>query len=439
MVSPSLRIGIIGAGWGGLAAAWRLCQAGHSVVIWDMAPQTGGRARSGVPPPLSCPVELDCGQHIMIGAYSATLALMRELGVQSDQVLHRRPLELCRPDGQGLRLPPGPPTRAFVLGVLRHAGWTAKDKWVVLRELMRWRLAGFECPEHLTVEQWCRLPPRVMEQWIEPLCVAALNTPVNRASARVLMRVLGDALFAGPGGSDLLLPKVPLHDLLPGPAQAALARQGAEIHLHRRVKGVHAAPQDRWWVDDQLVDRLIVATSAVEAARLIAPWDADWATQAQSIQHEPIVTTWVHVPDEARRPWATPMVSLAGVRGPAQFAFDLGAMGHPWKGGIALVASAPGAWLDGGVAALESAALEQARQAGLFIRSDGVRVSPQVVRSVAERRATFRCEAGMRRPRARAANGQLRVVGDYVEGPYPSTLEGAVRSGLTAADSLINS
>lgn len=438
-MSQRVRIGIIGAGWSGLAAAWRLCQANHSVVVWDMAPQTGGRARSGIAPPVSCPVDLDCGQHIMIGAYSATLALMRELGVQAEEVLHRRPLELCGPDGQGLRLRPGPPTGAFLLGVLRHPGWTPKDKWGVLRELTRWRLAGFECPEHLTVLQWCRLPPRVLAEWIEPLCVAALNTPMEHASARVLMRVLGDALFAGPGGSDLLLPKVPLHDLLPGPAQAALARRGAELHLHCRVKVLRPSQQGRWWVDDQLVDRLIVATSAVEAARLISPWDAPWATLARSLQHEPIVTTWVQRPHETMRPWATPMVSLAGVTGPAQFAFDLGAMGHPWQGGIALVCSAPGAWLDGGVTALEAAAVDQACRAGLFTRADGRDLHPQVVRSVAERRATFRCEAGMHRPPARAANGQLLVAGDYVDGPYPSTLEGAVRSGLTAAHIIINS
>ena len=40
---------------------------------------------------------------------------------------------------------------------------------------------------------------------------------------------------------------------------------------------------------------------------------------------------------------------------------------------------------------------------------------------------------GLRRPPARVAEG-LFAAGDYVDGPYPATLEGAVRSGLAAAD-----
>lgn len=433
-----MKIGIVGAGWAGLAAAWRVCRMGHDVVLWDMAPQPGGRARSGVNPPPQCPVALDCGQHIMIGAYSATLGLMQELGVDPQDALHRRSLELCGPDGTGLRLRPGSPTWAFLSGVVGHPHWSPLDKLRVLLELTRWRLHRFDCPEHVTVAQWCRLPPRVMADWIEPLCVAALNTPVDRASSKVLMRVLGDALFAGPGGSDLLLPRVPLHDLLPGPALAALTQRGADIRLHCRVAAIEPMEAGRWSVDEVLVDRLIVATSPTEAARLIRPWDPAWANAAQDLVHEPIVTTWLHVPGCRL---ASPMISLAGFAGPAQFAFDLGAMGHPWKGGLALVSSAPGAWLDSGLEALQAAAVEQAEQAGLFKgRLEGAG-DPEVVRSIAERRATFRCEAGQHRPAATAAArfGGLHVAGDYVDGPYPSTLEGAVRSGLNAASVVTNS
>jgi len=56
-----------------------------------------------------------------------------------------------------------------------------------------------------------------------------------------------------------------------------------------------------------------------------------------------------------------------------------------------------------------------------------------VVQTVVEKRATFACTTGLRRPPARVAAG-LFAAGDYVDGPYPATLEGAVRSGLAAAD-----
>ncbi|MFN6996374.1 MAG: phytoene dehydrogenase, partial [Aquincola tertiaricarbonis] len=58
-------------------------------------------------------------------------------------------------------------------------------------------------------------------------------------------------------------------------------------------------------------------------------------------------------------------------------------------------------------------------------------VVPTVLRTLAERRATFLCTPGLDRPPAAVAPG-LWAAGDYVEGPYPATLEGAVRAGQAA-------
>jgi hypothetical protein len=121
-------------------------------------------------------------------------------------------------------------------------------------------------------------------------------------------------------------------------------------------------------------------------------------------------------------PWPVPMLALRSNSGaPAQFVFDRGAM--PQGRLLAFVVSA--ARLDS--AALRQAVLEQARsQLGLDLH---------VLRSVTEKRATFACTPGLRRPPMRIAPGLL-ACGDYVDGPYPATLEGAVRSGLRAAQAL---
>ena len=52
-----------------------------------------------------------------------------------------------------------------------------------------------------------------------------------------------------------------------------------------------------------------------------------------------------------------------------------------------------------------------------------------------EKRATFACTPGLQRPGMQVAAGLL-ACGDYIAGPYPATLEGAVRSGLAAARAL---
>jgi hydroxysqualene dehydroxylase len=58
-----------------------------------------------------------------------------------------------------------------------------------------------------------------------------------------------------------------------------------------------------------------------------------------------------------------------------------------------------------------------------------------VVQTVVEKRATFACTPGLQRPRMQVIPGvqSLTACGDYVEGPYPATLEGAVLSGTAVA------
>ena len=95
---------------------------------------------------------------------------------------------------------------------------------------------------------------------------------------------------------------------------------------------------------------------------------------------------------------------------------------------LAFVVSGAAAWVERGAAATEAAILAQAAaELGSHLRAP-----LRVVRTMVEKRATFACVPGLRRPPITVAPG-LFAAGDYIEGPYPATLEGAVRSGLAAA------
>ena len=118
-----MKIAVIGAGWAGLAAAVRATEAGHAVTVYEMAARPGGRARELVIDGLA----LDNGQHILIGTYRASLALMHTVGVDIGAAFERRPLELRYPDGRGLRLPAGPAWLVLGLGVMRCRGWNLND------------------------------------------------------------------------------------------------------------------------------------------------------------------------------------------------------------------------------------------------------------------------------------------------------------------------
>jgi len=424
------RVAVIGAGWSGLAAALEATSLGAAVTLFEMAPAAGGRARD-----LNAGSDdgLDNGQHICIGAYAETLRLMAAVGVAEGDAFLRTPLRLVDARGEGLRLPPGRAVPAFARGVLGRRGWSWRERIALLWVAGAWARGGFACSPQATVADLATsLPPAVRRGLIEPLCVAALNTPADAASGVVFLRVLRDALAAGRGASDLLLPRRGLSALLPAPALARLEASGARIRLGHRVERLEASAttDSRWQLDGEHFDAVVIAASPVEAARLVAPHDAAWAARAAALRYEPIVTVY------ARRAGARlpePMLLLpADDARPAQFVFDRGRLGGP-SGLFAFVVSGAAAWVERGLAATEAATLAQAH-GELAAHLDG---PLEPVRTIVEKRATFRCTPGLDRPPTAVAPG-LAAAGDYVEGPYPATIEGAVRSGVGAARSLLS-
>ncbi|MDO4725445.1 MAG: hydroxysqualene dehydroxylase HpnE, partial [Comamonadaceae bacterium] len=459
------RVAVVGAGWAGLAAAVAACQAGAQLTLFEASRQPGGRARNvalagaGGQPAL----RLDNGQHILIGAYRASLGLMHTVGLDAARCLQRLPLDLRDAQGQGLALPAWPsrlpaplqaPAQALgtAWALLRAQGWGWGERLALLRRLQAWQRAGFACAPTASVAQLCAgLPPAVVQQLIEPLCTAALNTPLAQASGAVFLRVLQDSVAGGPGSADLLLPKVPLGDLLAEPAWRWLQAQGAQLRLGQRIGQLQpAAEADAGWLlDGQRFDAVLLATPAGEALRLLRPLAAEaeaaakaaasadlrsWLQQAEALRHEAIGTVFLRAADaDASLPspslLARPMLALAP-GGVAQYVFDRQQLtGEP--GLLAWVAST----LD---AALDKAALTQRvlAQAQALPGLAGRRWQP--VASIIEKRATFACTAGLQRPGQRPCSAWpgLLVCGDYVHGPYPATLEGAVRSGQQAVAAL---
>ncbi len=417
-------LAVIGAGWAGLAAAVEATRAGHAVTLFDMAPQAGGRAREVMHDGLA----LDNGQHILIGAYTQTLRLMREVGVDVEAVLLRTPLRLSEPDGRGLHLPAGSPLWTFAAGVLRRKGWSLRDRLALLTAAGSWAARGFRCNPSLTVGELTHgLGDALRRDLIDPLCVAALNTPSAEASASVFLRVLRDALFSGPGSADLLLPRASLDALFPAPAAAWLAARGATLRLGTRVQRLERDAAG-WRVDGVHFDAVVLATPPTEAARLVEAIAPDWARRAATFDHEPIVTVYVQA-GRTRLPEA--MLALpGGADAPAQFVFDRGQLGGP-TGLLAFVISGARPWVDAGREATVAATLAQARRALVALLTG----EPELRLYITEKRATFRCVPGLQRPAAEIAPG-LHAAGDHVDGPYPATLEGAVRSGVDAVSRL---
>ena len=425
-----MKVAVIGAGWAGCAAAVEATRLGHHATVFEAARTAGGRARRLDVAFCGETIALDNGQHILIGAYSETLRLMADVGVNIPKTLHRMALRMQFPDGSGLKLPSSvllPAPLDALVGIALARGWSWGDKLSLLKTATLWQLQKFQCAPQLSVADLCnKVSPRIMASLIEPLCVSALNTPADRASGQVFLRVLQDSLFAHEGGSNLLLPKTDLSALLPNAALAWLAAQGGQTRLGCRLGSI--IEQDKSWclVDAANAplgqfDRVILACPPAEAARLALSTAlpcAGWLAQANGLRYEAIATVYAHAPG-ARL--AQPMLALASSSTqPAQFVFDRGQLGGP-TGLLAFVVSAS---QQGSVEIAAQVTVQAAQQIGLQ--------HLQVLQTVVEKRATFACTPGLQRPAAQVTPGLL-ACGDYVDGPYPATLEGAVRSGLQAA------
>jgi squalene-associated FAD-dependent desaturase len=359
------RVAIIGAGWAGLAAAVEAVEAGHAVTVYEAARTLGGRARTlEVPLPQGGTATLDNGQHILIGAYVETFRLMEHVGVATESAMLRLPLVLRDPQGRGLALPSWPAPWDAAAGILGARGWNWRDKLSLLRAAAAWQLAGFRCDGALSVAELTRsLTPRVRAQLIEPLCVSALNTPAERSSATVFLRVLRDALFGRGhgtwGGSNLLLPRQELGRLFPDAAEAWLRGRGAQLRIGQRAQAL-CPDADGWRIDAERHDAVVLATP-VSWKRCGLLQDGGIAAgtlagDAQALTHEAIAT--IYVTGGPRLP--LPMLALASGPGtPAQFVFDRSQLGGP-AGLLAFVVSASTA----DKAVLEQEVVAQAKAEG---------------------------------------------------------------------------
>lgn len=444
-----------------MAAAVIATQTGHHATVFEASQALGGRARvvNGSLPD-GTPVTLDNGQHILLGAYSQTLHLMQQVGVNLGQALLRLPLTLQFPDGKGLKMPDWPAPFDAAWGIATARGWTWSDKISLLRAASGWQRAGFTCAGRLSVAQLCQkssstpypISPRVMAELIEPLCVSALNTSAHAASAQVFLRVLQDAMFSKSiplgnmvgkntsfGSSNLLLPLRDLSNLFPHAAAAWLIKHGGRVRMGDRVESLEFDPTG-WQVSSvlgkQAFDAVILAGSASnmtkvgvniaytatnlvaeEINHLIHREAASWLDRVNALRYEAITTVYAYAKNVRL---TQPMVTLrSDTQYPAQFVFDRGQLGGP-AGLLAFVVSAS----TGEREVLQRQVLAQgAAQLNLS--------ELQAVQTIVEKRATFACTPGLQRPGALIAPGLL-VCGDYVAGPYPATLEGAVRSAQQA-------
>lgn len=433
-------VAVIGGGWAGCAAAVALADAGHAVTLYEAARSLGGRARAVD----AQGRQLDNGQHILLGAYDQTLGLLRRLLVDPRQALLRLPLQMRYPPGQGLMdfvAPPLPAPLHMLVALLRAKGLARADKLALARfsttaRWMGWQLHT-DCSVAELLERFDQTPDLIRLMW-RPLCLAALNTAPEHASAQVFLAVLRDSLGAKRAASDMLVPRLLLDQLFPDAARRHVEGRGGKVLTGARVDAL-TGEDGRWRVGTNAgcvkYDGVVLATAPWQAAALLRalPGLDALAGQLDAFAYEPISTVYLQYDPALRLPLPFCALLDEPARGHwGQFVFDRGQLDPGQAGLLAVVIS--GASEAAGLARDALAARVAAQLAASF--GDPALAQPAWQQVITEKRATFACTPGLVRPPNATGLPGLVLAGDYTDGEYPATLESAVRSGLQAARAL---
>jgi squalene-associated FAD-dependent desaturase len=425
------HVAVIGGGCAGLAAATRLAQQGLQVTLYESSPQLGGRARG-----LSWKGQrLDNGQHILLGAYRDTLGLMHLASVDMAQALLRLPLQLEMHRRFKLKACAYLPAPLHILAGLMFAhGLSWQERWSAICFMARLRGIGFRLDHDLPLATWltqCSQPETVTRWLWEPLCLAALNTPLHTASAQVFLNVLRDSFAKAKSDSDMLLPKQDLSRMLAEPLSDYIRSKDGQVRLGVAVTGIRKIGQGYEVIspnDTRYFSQVVIATSPFRAGALLAelPEMEESHRLIDVLMYQPIYTVYLQYPGETRLD--KPMLGFA--EGYSQWVFDRGQL-YGQHGLMAVVISAEG----------RHQVMTQERLAVAVIEEMGHHFpalpAPIWHKVIAEKRATFACTDGLQRPAAITPLAGLYLAGDYVAGDYPATIEGAVRCGLYCADHII--
>lgn len=370
-----------------------------------MAPQLGGRARNVSWGNL----QLDNGQHILTGACTSTLALMTQVGIQPASVLRRTPLLFTTPQRRMAPWMANGTHWQRALGLLSHAEMSWTERWAWLKCILSMQWSRPESWQGKTASDWLsQHAPGAVRPWLEALCVSAMNLPADQADAIVFLTLM-QASFESPQASDLLLPRVGLSDLLPHQAAQWLLANGAQIKLGHHVKDLKPLLE---------TGAVILACSALEAARLTCVASPSWSQQARHIEYGAIATVYTRWPGSAPELLDPLVIMPVGSDSPAQVVMDLGLL----RGD----ATHQGLW--SWVISHAQCSREEAAQQVLTQAQAIWGMQPDLVACFLDPRATLLCRPQTQRPGHEVAPN-IWACGDYIRSELPSTLEGAVRSG----------
>lgn len=438
---------VIGGGFAGLAAGVALSEAGRRVRLLEQKPYLGGRARSFQDSSTGSTV--DNGQHLFMGCYHATMKFLETIG--ASERIHFQPqlrVPFIDPGRKNteLRCPGLPSPWHLVSGVFLSNSFSFREKLHVLR-MGRALQAETRLPRdassanQLTVEAWLQQlgqPERLRRNFWDLICIAVMNEDPRIASAALFEQVLRRALFTSPLDSRLGIPLKGLSECYTDAAVQAIHERGGQVELRRDVRELvitEGACRGARFADGTVVEAdQIVCAVPWYVVPMLLPSDVmvsgTFFSRVLKLQPAPIISIYLW--------FDRPVTNLdfAGLRGTTiQWLFNRGRLLGSGENYVSLVLSGAHDHISRSKEDLQDTAL--AELATLLPGVQDAKLLHSLV--IKERFATFSPRAGVESLRLTAETPVrgLYLAGDWTDTGLPATIEGAVQSGYTAAQKIL--
>ena len=409
------HVHVVGAGLAGLAAALSLVERGVGVTVYEAGPAAGGRCRSYFDRELGC--RIDNGNHLLLSGNAAAFAFLDQVGARDTMAGPSIPafpfMDLASGERWVVR-----PTRGRVpFWIFDPRRRVPGTRWSEYLQLVALRRAGPEA----TVADALR-PGPLFHRLLEPLAIAALNTPTETGSARLLNAIVGESLAAGGKACIPAFPREGLSESFIDPAVSWLEARGATLRLSSRIAALH--------VEDSLVVGL-GETPVTDGQAVVLAVPASVATA---------LLPTVRGPDAFE--------SILNVH----YRIDVAPDAIPERAGFMGLVGSLSEWVfvkPGVVSVTISAANRYAALEPVAVAQQvwqEVRTALQLAepippwRVLREKRATFAATPEQDRKRPPSVTGvrNLVLAGDWTATGLPATIEGAIRSGRSAAFDLLH-